>query len=1152
MAFKNRAIGVILMLAALALCPVNGYVYYVAPDVADCGAHEPCNTLNYYANSTGLRLTDSVFYFMPGTHPLRQSWVISNASNLSLIPAPYSAMGEQVVVNCSGISGRGITVTNSREIVLRAMQIVHCQQFVDGNESSLSAALLFNSTTGITLSNFSVAFTLGSCLSMTNCADFSIDQALFSNAVDGVDLFENCSGKLTSIATFENFIGIQLSSNDLPDTFITVHLDQIVSSTNFVAGLGVSSPANVTLRNSEFRQLGGLYMETDSRTSTYSIDVQNCTFMDSRKGIDILVLEVRSLELNVVSCYFSSPSNLAGFPQISVDAGSLIQDGAHEVVVLIKNVTMENFNAPLPQTATSVPPLVYLSSLQQIVISDVNIRNNTHGGLKLDNSIAVFKATNSFINNSAVNGGGIALYGNTYILIDVNSTLEIIDNTAEKFGGGMFILQESTTRQFCIFQLGNPAPRIIFQGNKAGYTGSDLYGGNLYSCVQVNSLISIPPAKLGLLINTSMCHQTEVSSDAMNLTFCDGDCIDTMQTTKMVSAYPGVQLNVSVAALGQFGGLTQAFAAITYDEVFYHDQTDESDFINLTCTNITLDIRVKRTNTVGTINLTASDLYSLSPVENPITVVVDILPCPAGFNLSNTNQTCVCADSIDKYAQCDITSQTISRYGNSWVSPTNESIMIFDPCPYDYCNNGAFPVNSPNDQCAYNRTGTLCGDCIQGYSLSLGSNQCLNCDNQLWKVPTILIGSAIAGILLVISLITLNLTISVGTINGLLFFVNVVNIYDSILFQDNQCPALQYFIAWLNLDLGIPTCFLDGMGACEKVGLQFVFPLYLFVLVLLIVSVCRCGQWPGFRSIPLMVRLSDKTALLMGSKPIPVLATLLLFSYTKLVRTIILIYRKANVQVFESNGSISVYNISSKWYVNGNMNYLSGCHRVLFGVSTAIVVPLIVLFTVFLLLFPLMEQHLARLRFWAPFHLRLKPWYDAYGGPYKDHYRSWSGLLLLVRCLLVLVVTVSNDSSVTLSILTWVCLILVPLVALLQVYKSFLLNVLEIAYLSCILAMVFFTSTPYGIQLYLVLAIQACLFVLIVLLHVGQRLKSARCPTSVRRKYVHIQSDSVVEEQVDAITEDEDDGKEKVPIVSRTQLKFDELREPMLEEQSDT
>ena len=47
-----------------------------------------------------------------------------------------------------------------------------------------------------------------------------------------------------------------------------------------------------------------------------------------------------------------------------------------------------------------------------------------------------------------------------------------------------------------------------------------------------------------------------------------------------------------------------------------------------------------------------------------------------------------------------------------------------------------------------------------------------------------------------------------------------------------------------------------------------------------------------------------------------------------------------------------------------------------------------------------MEKYLSQFDCWMTWHMRLKPWYDAYGGQYKDKYRWWTGFLMLFRCLL--------------------------------------------------------------------------------------------------------------------------------------------------------
>ena len=45
------------------------------------------------------------------------------------------------------------------------------------------------------------------------------------------------------------------------------------------------------------------------------------------------------------------------------------------------------------------------------------------------------------------------------------------------------------------------------------------------------------------------------------------------------------------------------------------------------------------------------------------------------------------------------------------------------------------------------------------------------------------------------------------------------------------------FILWLNLDFGIETCFIDGLDGYIQTWLQFVFPVYIWVLVGLIILV---------------------------------------------------------------------------------------------------------------------------------------------------------------------------------------------------------------------------------------------------------------------------------------------------------------------------
>ena len=122
MTFQYLLFSLVLVHVILTVTQVNGVFYYVAPNVTDCPTNAPCNTLSYYAKSSTLELTNSVLYFMPGTHRLQQIWVIENASNLTLTgPSPDSDLDQDAVVECT-TSNRdsGIVVTESSHRLLKS------------------------------------------------------------------------------------------------------------------------------------------------------------------------------------------------------------------------------------------------------------------------------------------------------------------------------------------------------------------------------------------------------------------------------------------------------------------------------------------------------------------------------------------------------------------------------------------------------------------------------------------------------------------------------------------------------------------------------------------------------------------------------------------------------------------------------------------------------------------------------------------------------------------------------------------------------------------------------------------------------------------------------------------------------------------------
>ena len=150
-------------------------------------------------------------------------------------------------------------------------------------------------------------------------------------------------------------------------------------------------------------------------------------------------------------------------------------------------------------------------------------------------------------------------------------------------------------------------------------------------------------------------------------------------------------------------------------------------------------------------------------------------------------------------------------------------------------------------------------------------------------VPGVLIADP--GALLVGFLAWLNLTISTGTINGLIFYVNIIRVNRHIFFplESQVSLFLTTYIAWLNLDIGIEACFYDGLDAYVKTWPQFMFPLYIWLIVILIIVSSHYST---------TVTVSKLT----GNHLVSVLATLILLSYTKILRLVITVFSSTTLE----------------------------------------------------------------------------------------------------------------------------------------------------------------------------------------------------------------------------------------------------------------
>ncbi len=138
---------------------------------------------------------------------------------------------------------------------------------------------------------------------------------------------------------------------------------------------------------------------------------------------------------------------------------------------------------------------------------------------------------------------------------------------------------------------------------------------------------------------------------------------------------------------------------------------------------------------------------------------------------------------------------TFNKYNKS----KSDGILFARYCPLNVCRTDEKLINlgtNSNSQCDFNHAGTLCGGCENNYSLAIGSSHCIRCSSDLPLLMLMFFGAA--GFLLVLLILLLNLTVTQGLINGLVFYANVLWTYKDTLFppkwQQTMVP-FQIFVA---------------------------------------------------------------------------------------------------------------------------------------------------------------------------------------------------------------------------------------------------------------------------------------------------------------------------------------------------------------------
>ena len=717
-----------------------------------------------------------------------------------------------------------------------------------------------------------------------------------------------------------------------------------------------------------------------------------------------------------------------------------------------------------------------LNFMENVNISR-NIADNEGGGIHAISSTTRLNdgSHTYFIGNHAKKGGGMSLEGSAkiYLLKTVTElerecpffsytppwcnplTLQLNNNTAD-YGGAVYIADDTnfatcyatpfsdrtTTSNECfiqglsLYQYDRETQNLnilnnYFTENSATVAGDAFYGGLLDRCGAspfaeiFQKYTNFTPSSLSATsyiveitdLGIQDFNSTKmISSDPVRVCFCEDNQPDCSYHPQPKRVKKGETFTVSLVAVDHINNTisnSKIHASVRTDSETKLGEGQSIQLTNESCTDLTYSILSPR-------NSEKLHLYADGPCMNAgistANLTVNIAPCPIGFK--DTGLRCICDPRLypEYISNCSIDRETVLRKDNVWFAHVDvnttghQGYILHKYCPFDYCHPPTKNIsvnlnieNGANELCAFNRSGKLCGSCEDGLSLSLGSSRCRPCSNN-W-LGLLVIGFAMAGVALVAFLLELNLTVAVGTINGLIFYANIFAANRAIFFPNDDAKILTVFIAWLNLDFGFETCFYDGLDGYIKTWLQFVFPLYVISLVVAIIIISDYS--------------TKFAALFTGKNPIATLGTLIVLSFTKLLRTIIAALSFSTLQY-------SDHSYELVWLIDANVPYLSGKHIPLFITALTIaIVGITYTFTLFGWQWLVYCPNRGPLR-WIIGSTKVIAFMDAYHNPYNKDHRYWIGLLLLFRVALYLVsaVNVLGDPRINLYSITLAIVIL--------------------------------------------------------------------------------------------------------------------------------
>ena len=331
--------------------------------------------------------------------------------------------------------------------------------------------------------------------------------------------------------------------------------------------------------------------------------------------------------------------------------------------------------------------------------------------------------------------------------------------------------------------------------------------------------------------------------------------------------------------------------------------------------------------------------------------------------------------------------------------------------------------------CIDNREGLLCSQCPPGYSAVFGSYECKQCSN--WWLFTLLI-YAVSGPLLIYFFYVLKLTLTTGTINGIIFCGQIVGFINPPSVKNKG----MYLLAstWTHNHFGYSLCFYNGMTELWKQGLYMMYQVYILSILLGIIVLSKFS-----------VKISNKIA----NSSIQILVTAVHISFSFLLTSIMDVFTPVTIYTNNTEEPMQV------WYKYPTVEYNTHGHLVLMIITSLVVGPILgVYMTVLLAGRPLMRINY-RIREY------IRPVYEAIHAPYKRNKEFFfvSRQLIVILLYVIDICFRGKDRLLVMAIASSIFSVYIAVESIARPFKRMSLNIFNVCLLS-------FSALVYGFSLY--------------------------------------------------------------------------------------